>query len=71
MQNQRRPQQIATVTMQGTRETERPRERWKNEFAEDLNIMRTETGSQWSDTVGNGGILYWTPRSASERDKGE
>ena len=59
------PKQFSTATLQGTRETGRPGERWRNEVEEDLNVMGIVTGSQWSDTVGNGGILCWTSRSAT------
>ena len=31
------PKQFATATLQGTRERGRPRERWRNEVAQDLN----------------------------------
>jgi hypothetical protein len=33
------PKQTAPTTVEGTRKRGRPRERWKNETDEDLNIM--------------------------------
>jgi hypothetical protein len=40
----------------------RPCNRRKDEGNEDLNIMGTKAGRQWSETIGNGGRLYWMPR---------
>ena len=33
------PKIISTATMEGTRESVRPREKWRDEVQEDLNIM--------------------------------
>jgi len=40
----------------------RPCNRRKDEGDENLNIMGTKAGRQWSETVGNGGRVYWMPR---------
>jgi len=39
MQNQQMPNQVATATVEGTRDRERPCKRWRVKVQEDLNIM--------------------------------
>jgi hypothetical protein len=60
------PKQIAAATIEGKRERGRPRKRWKDEVEEDLNIIGITTGVQRPGIVGNGGRLYWKPRSTTE-----
>ena len=62
MQNQQIPKQTAKATMEGTVKRRRLCKRRKDEGDEDLNIMGTKAGRQWSQTVRNGRRLYWMPR---------
>jgi hypothetical protein len=49
---------FSTATMEATRERVRPRERWRDEVQEDVNIMIIKkTGRQWPGTVGDAGRL--------------
>jgi hypothetical protein len=61
------PETIATATMEGGSNSGMPCNRRRKEVAEDLNIMGIKTGTQWPETVGNGGRLYWKPRSTTDR----
>jgi hypothetical protein len=58
MQNQRMPKQIAAATIEGTKERERSRKRWKYEVEEDLKITGIKNGRaadrdrpKWRKTV--------------------
>jgi hypothetical protein len=64
MQNQQMPNQVTTATVEGARDRERPCKRWSGKIQEDLNVMRIK--KNWSETVGNGGRLYWRPRCTTD-----
>jgi hypothetical protein len=65
-QNRRMPKQIATVKMERTRKSGKPRKRWTDNVEEDLNIRGIKSGRQWPETVGHGGRFYWKPRSTTD-----
>jgi hypothetical protein len=52
--------------MQGKGKRGRPRKIWRVKVEEYLNIMGRKTGRQWPETVGNGGRLYWKPKSTTD-----
>jgi hypothetical protein len=52
--------QIAAATIEGTRKTGRPRNRWKDEVEEDLNGYK-QMGVQRPGIVGSGGRLCCKP----------
>jgi hypothetical protein len=52
------PKQITAAAVEGTRKRGRPCKK-SGKVEDDLNIMGI---NDWSETIGNGGRLYWKPR---------
>jgi hypothetical protein len=55
MRIQRMPKQIVIATMEGTRKTGRPCNRWRDEVEQDLNIMGIKCGQAIFRDCRNGG----------------
>jgi hypothetical protein len=48
----------------GRRKRGRPRKRWRDEVEEHNGNRKARF--QWSETIGNGGRLYWKPRGITD-----
>jgi len=46
MQNQQMPNQVTISAVEGTKDRERPCERWRGKIQEDLNVMRIKKTGQ-------------------------
>jgi hypothetical protein len=52
--------------VEGTKKRRRPRSRWSDEAEGGLNIMGIKTGIKRPETFGNGGHLFWKPKSTTD-----
>jgi hypothetical protein len=66
MPNHRMPKQLATTTKEGAWKRGRPRKRWRDDVAEDLETLGVKNGLKRLGTGGNGGRLYCKPRSTRD-----
>jgi len=60
------PKQTATAKMEGTRKSERPRERWKDDIEKNLYIMETKNSQAMFIAVGNG--ERWNLKQSSTQE---